>query len=1096
MSELDFKFLEEKPLETIEQLSNSKFGHKEIASTLAKVVKNCPAPFTIGLFAKWGSGKSTIANSLKKDLPKEKIPVIIFDVWKHEGDALRRTFLKEMVAQLKQLGKDFIDMDFNLNERIEQSISRNSESTLKFREGVIQQFRWYIIGILAFLGIGGYLADYFGKFDLFMLLLTSVTGFTGGGALLVWLVKNSVNLFSKETVTYGVDRFEDPHQFEEEFGKILKALKNERVLVIFDNLDRVIHNKVVEVLSTIKTFLEPKDIEEKKKEVIFLIPCDATAIKEHLKSVYIPQGATSSVFDPDEFLRKFFNSIIWIPDFIPSELESFASKTLKDTKVATLDNSYVAWIITKAFRNNPRQIIQFVNILLANYLLVKERQGKNGDFPEGFLEENIPQLTKYLIMSQLFPDETEYLRDTRVIDLKDIDFEKNDTPVHKMGPGFSKFIKETESIPIKNLRIFFTLRKSEQEKQFSGFDSFVQFLEDRKTEDAQKYFDQLGDFKDSMLANNFSQAIKTKLEAKANPVSSINLIHTLFEVILTQGISLTDTAYDEINNVLKGGCIDNLHSIPPELLNSSLFSKGDVYRKSIIEQWIKVLQDFVIGPNKFKTDENFLKGTFSIFSNNPNYLSTEQANKVNDILISNIPHNIDVAEVIAANKDSRDKFISIEYLKGFIANIPNEGTISDVSRRINVLNQLEEYLFKKIDKDSIVEKFTQILTYQNLNSAADLLEKSGLIQKIKDFIKIKSSLFSEAKDVAKENFVSSLISGFNGVPDNDKKSMFIPIFLETKKYVLQPKAQEIENYINIFLSNTTPDALNSFIAELDKQDADSFFNDSTNVAIYNSAEKRAVDDDPFRKTMWEKLSDDRKKALLSNLCGSNIDKGVIFMESLGSDENKNIFAIFDKVFNQFDSYTPTQKQAILKFVNSRKAGNDTKTRDLLAKKIETCLTNSDVSLQQIGLDAFNNADHIAKPLKRVIIKEVFDWLRKPEILPKYQEATIKTILSGIEHLNDEEIKEFTHFLFDEIVRKSTNAHHIEDTLKIIQSMDPKPKYEERKENFEDIKTRIDSESDAQIKKSLIVGLLGLMPSRTNEKNKDFWQSIEDLKPTD
>lgn len=102
MSTTDFEFLKDKPLETTGELSASKFGHEEIATTLSRIIIKCPAPFTIGLFAKWGAGKSTVANSLKEQLPAEKIPVIIFDVWKHEGDALRRTFLKETVRQLKE----------------------------------------------------------------------------------------------------------------------------------------------------------------------------------------------------------------------------------------------------------------------------------------------------------------------------------------------------------------------------------------------------------------------------------------------------------------------------------------------------------------------------------------------------------------------------------------------------------------------------------------------------------------------------------------------------------------------------------------------------------------------------------------------------------------------------------------------------------------------------------------------------------------------------------------------------------------------------------------------------------------------------------
>lgn len=43
--------------------------------------------------SKWGSGKSTITENLRNSLVNKDVPVIIFDVWKHEGDALRRTWI-------------------------------------------------------------------------------------------------------------------------------------------------------------------------------------------------------------------------------------------------------------------------------------------------------------------------------------------------------------------------------------------------------------------------------------------------------------------------------------------------------------------------------------------------------------------------------------------------------------------------------------------------------------------------------------------------------------------------------------------------------------------------------------------------------------------------------------------------------------------------------------------------------------------------------------------------------------------------------------------------------------------------------------------
>lgn len=76
--EFEFEFLTDQALSTDDELENPKFGHKEIAEALVKTVEKCPTPFTIGLFGKWGAGKSSIANILRRDLERKKIPVVIF----------------------------------------------------------------------------------------------------------------------------------------------------------------------------------------------------------------------------------------------------------------------------------------------------------------------------------------------------------------------------------------------------------------------------------------------------------------------------------------------------------------------------------------------------------------------------------------------------------------------------------------------------------------------------------------------------------------------------------------------------------------------------------------------------------------------------------------------------------------------------------------------------------------------------------------------------------------------------------------------------------------------------------------------------------
>lgn len=1084
MSTNKFKFLAERPLQTTTELSESKFGHEEIASTLAKIVKECPAPFTVGLFAKWGSGKSTVANSLKEKLPGENIPVVIFDVWKHEGDALRRTFLKETVRQLKSYGKDFFNQDFVLDEKLEQSVSRSSDSKFKFESEKFKQLGPWIIAGLFILGVGAFLADKYGFFDSFTYFISALFGSATAGGLLLWLVKQSFQLFSTETVSYGVDKFSDPHQFEEEFGNILSNLKNPRVLIIFDNLDRVMHDKVAEVLSTVKTFLEPQDIANEKREVVFLVPCDAKAIKQHLSSVYNPadKAGVNHAFDPDEFLRKFFNTIVWIPDFIPSELEAFARSRLKETGILLLDNDYVAWIITKAFRNNPRQIIQFTNILLANYLLVEEREGDEKDFPTGFLTENVPQLTKYLILNQLFPEEMDVLREKKMLDLSEVS-EKDLTT--KTKNQFLSFVEETKNIPITDLRTFFTLRRSEQEKKFPGFETFVAHLEDRSTEDAEKYFDQLGDLSNPDIINDFSQAVKERFESNANPVSTVNLIHTLLAVLNSKKATLTSTLYEEVNNILGNGCKGVMHTIDPDVLNDAFLTKDEKYRKNIVPQWVVVMEDILSGANKYKSDREFVRSIVSIFAVQPSYLQPAQVTKVKELLSSHLANDLEIAKMLTGSNEAQDTLVSADYVRNFTNAIPNGGAIDDIASRMEVLNTFQDKSLNAAGGETLVRKFIDLSNGENQNIKPEAYPaKAKLLDQFRAFIRSHNTVFSAVAVATRDALSDSLNTGFNAPADHQIRAVFVPTLFEMRVFLSDAKKSEVERFIASWIGNVTPDVFAGSIKELSPQDQKSFFETQ---ALYDSGSNRALTDQAFRDKFFSMLSDTRKQQFLEKIFNSDFDRGFEFFEKMTDKDIKFVFTIFDKIWAKFDSVSPAQKQRLFKFVNKHKGNNEAAVREILASKIIACLITTDLTLQQIGLDALQEAT-LSKELTRKVIKEAFDWIKKPEISPKYQPHILRAITTKIEEFNQEEHNEFVHFLFDEIVRKSNKQVHLVDALNLLKEL--KPKYEERKSNFDDIKSRIDAEANADLKKTLIEGLLGLKPAKTNKENEEYWSSIQ------
>ena len=76
------------------------------ADQLVDTIKNVPTKqaYTIGLYGTWGSGKSTIIQTAKEKLEKDKssrIKMVVYDAWKYSGDSFRRMFLLHLQNELE-----------------------------------------------------------------------------------------------------------------------------------------------------------------------------------------------------------------------------------------------------------------------------------------------------------------------------------------------------------------------------------------------------------------------------------------------------------------------------------------------------------------------------------------------------------------------------------------------------------------------------------------------------------------------------------------------------------------------------------------------------------------------------------------------------------------------------------------------------------------------------------------------------------------------------------------------------------------------------------------------------------------------------------
>ena len=125
------QFIEDKELQNL--YNEDLLETKKYAKTLKTIVENSKTPLTVGIFGEWGSGKSSIINTVKNNIDENKIKFIIYDAWKYQGDSFRRMFLRELANQL----------DIKMQDNFESFYIDKNENT-----EVTKGINWAFFGIL------------------------------------------------------------------------------------------------------------------------------------------------------------------------------------------------------------------------------------------------------------------------------------------------------------------------------------------------------------------------------------------------------------------------------------------------------------------------------------------------------------------------------------------------------------------------------------------------------------------------------------------------------------------------------------------------------------------------------------------------------------------------------------------------------------------------------------------------------------------------------------------------------------------------------------------------------------------------------------
>lgn len=361
---------------------------QNFAECIADFISECETPMTVGLQGDWGTGKTSMMNMIKCNLSDRKSLKIDINTW-HYSMFRQDEYLGIIIVQslVEELANEIAKKD--------PDISRSMKETSNKIGAVLQK------------------AINVGKSIQF--------GIPGGGVSINELqeaLKTVDDSLQVENLSAIMLKFK--YEFTELIKKYLSK-KNERIIFFVDDLDRIRPIKAVEVLETLKNFMDVEGC-------VFVLAVDYEIVQLGIAEKFGTDIQQTSG-------KSFFDKIIQLPFTMPTcsyNIERYLSDLLQESRFYGYkldknpeDSAFFVNITEATVGRNPRSIKRAVNYAsLLERIRAKNIAGKGqrkGTETAKLLYSIVcmqiawPELFEYFVLNPS-PETIEHLEDWDFLD--------------------------------------------------------------------------------------------------------------------------------------------------------------------------------------------------------------------------------------------------------------------------------------------------------------------------------------------------------------------------------------------------------------------------------------------------------------------------------------------------------------------------------------------------------------------------------------------------------------------------------------------------------------------------------------------------------